>query len=115
MARDVRAMPIKLISVTKGNSKGAALMSSEWLGKLQRLAGAHWPPAPMHTVLSPFAWMNLTHTVRCSRYTSVTEVQVKPNPLRTSLPGKQIEAEAEKVRCTCMRGHLPQLPMRAGH
>lgn len=31
------------------------------------------------------------------RYTAVTEVQVKPNPKKTSSPVLQMEAEAEKV------------------
>eukprot|EP00955_Chlamydomonas_euryale_P079463 363302-Chlamydomonas_euryale.AAC.16 len=36
LVRDVRAMPIKVITVGKGNSKGAALMAEEWMGKVWR-------------------------------------------------------------------------------
>jgi hypothetical protein len=36
LVRSVRAMPIKLVSVGKGNSKAAQAMAQEWLGKLAR-------------------------------------------------------------------------------
>ncbi|KAG1670829.1 hypothetical protein FOA52_003420 [Chlamydomonas sp. UWO 241] len=36
LARDVRAMPIKIINVSKGNSKGASMMADEWLDKVRR-------------------------------------------------------------------------------
>lgn len=36
LARDVRAMPIKLITVGKGNSKGAELFAGEWYEKIER-------------------------------------------------------------------------------
>ena len=39
-ARDVRAVPIKLITVSKGNSPGASAMAAEWLEKLRRWAGS---------------------------------------------------------------------------
>jgi hypothetical protein len=35
----VRAMPIKLVSVGKGNSKAAQAMAQEWLEKLARQVG----------------------------------------------------------------------------
>lgn len=34
LARDVRAMPIKVVTVSKGNSQGATLMASEWSEKV---------------------------------------------------------------------------------
>lgn len=39
LVRSVRAMPIKLISVGKGNSKAAQAMAQEWLEKLARQVG----------------------------------------------------------------------------
>lgn len=36
LARSVRPVPIMLITVAKGNSKGAELMASEWADKLRR-------------------------------------------------------------------------------
>ncbi|KAF8072559.1 RNA methyltransferase [Scenedesmus sp. PABB004] len=36
LVRSVRAMPIKLISVSKGNSKAAQAMAAEWIDKLAR-------------------------------------------------------------------------------
>lgn len=35
LARDVRAMPIKVVTVSKGNSQGATLMASEWSEKVE--------------------------------------------------------------------------------
>eukprot|EP00878_Enallax_costatus_P026735 GHUV01028721.1.p2 GENE.GHUV01028721.1~~GHUV01028721.1.p2 ORF type:complete len:122 (+),score=44.79 GHUV01028721.1:944-1309(+) len=40
LVRSVRAMPIKLISVSKGNSKAATAMAQEWITKLARQV--HW-------------------------------------------------------------------------
>ena len=34
LARDVRAIPIKVITVSKGNSPGANLMAEEWMEKV---------------------------------------------------------------------------------
>ena len=34
LARDVRAIPIKIITVSKGNSPGANLMAEEWMEKV---------------------------------------------------------------------------------
>lgn len=36
LARSVKAVPINIISVGKGNSKGAELMAAEWADKLRR-------------------------------------------------------------------------------
>lgn len=66
LARDVRPVPIKLVSVGKGNSAGASLMAEEWLAKLRR-------------------------------YTTVTEIQLKPNPKKSTVPEIQMSTEAEKV------------------
>uniref|UniRef100_A0A383VJ92 Uncharacterized protein n=1 Tax=Tetradesmus obliquus TaxID=3088 RepID=A0A383VJ92_TETOB len=66
LVRSVRAMPIKLVSVGKGNSKAAQAMAQEWLEKL-------------------------------ARYTTVSEVLIKPNPKGASSPQVQKDAEAEKV------------------
>lgn len=66
LKRDVRPVPIKLITVSKGNSPGAVMMASEWLEKL-------------------------------ARYTQVSEVQIKPNPKKTTIVELQKEAEGDKV------------------
>lgn len=39
LVRSIRAMPIKLVRVSKDNSKAAQDMASEWTAKLARLAG----------------------------------------------------------------------------
>ncbi|WIA28466.1 hypothetical protein OEZ86_011010 [Tetradesmus obliquus] len=59
-------MPIKLVSVGKGNSRAAQAMAQQWLEKL-------------------------------ARYTTVSEVLIKPNPKGASSPQVQKDAEAEKV------------------
>ena len=36
VARDVRAMPMKLITVSKGNSQGAEAFAQEWVERIER-------------------------------------------------------------------------------
>ena len=36
LARSVKAVPVHVITVGKGNSKGAELMAAEWAAKLRR-------------------------------------------------------------------------------
>jgi hypothetical protein len=36
LARDVRAVPIRIITVSKGNSQAASAMAAEWVEKLKR-------------------------------------------------------------------------------
>ncbi|GAX74391.1 hypothetical protein CEUSTIGMA_g1839.t1 [Chlamydomonas eustigma] len=66
LARDVRLIHLKIVSVGKGNSPGAVLMAEEWAEKVRR-------------------------------YTTLTEVQIKPNPKKTTNVEIQKQAEGEKV------------------
>lgn len=66
LARDIRAVPITLLTVAKRDSESANAMVGEWLDKLRR-------------------------------YTTVKEVNVKPNPKQSPNPLIQMAAEGEKV------------------
>ena len=67
MARAVRPIPLKLISVAKGtSSKGASLCGDEWAEKLRR-------------------------------YTQLTEIQIKPNPMNAKDTSIAKVHEGERV------------------
>lgn len=66
LARSVRPIPLTIITVAKGSSKGAELMASEWADKLRR-------------------------------YTSLTELQVKPNPKNAKETAVAVGHEGERV------------------
>jgi hypothetical protein len=143
LARSVRAMPIKLISVSKANSRGTSTMAAEWVGKLARyeaappgldLCHSGWRHLPIklcsastvHSTTSTGLMLQAARQrtrVRAAllrglmppRYTSVSEVSLKPNPLGATSPQVQRDGEAAKVcsavaaGCVCaVRRQQPQ-------
>ncbi|PRW58579.1 RNA methyltransferase At5g10620 [Chlorella sorokiniana] len=66
LARSVRPIPITVLTVSKGGSKGAELMAKEWADKLRR-------------------------------YTSLTELQIKPNPKNAKETAVAVQHEGERV------------------
>ena len=65
-SRAVRPIPLKLITVAKGASKGGSVFAEEWAEKLRR-------------------------------YTKLTEIQIKPNPMNAKDPTVAKMHEGERV------------------
>ncbi|EFN59390.1 hypothetical protein CHLNCDRAFT_137874 [Chlorella variabilis] len=66
LARSLRPIPITVVTVAKGSSKGAELMALEWADKLKR-------------------------------YTSLSQIQVKPNPKNAKETAVAVRHEGERV------------------
>lgn len=112
LARSVKAVPIAIVTVGKGNSRGAELMAAEWADKLRRCGrGAGlgtsvfgWQGA---MPCSALGFSNLSLRTRPSstlrlccclcRYTRLTEVQLKPNPKNAKEVAVAVAHEGERV------------------
>ena len=92
LARAVKAVKIKLITVSKGNSKGTELVSgdavSAALVSVQCLSG-----------MQSFKWYAATGewADKIRRYTQFEHLQVKPNPKKAASPQVAVQSEGEKV------------------
>lgn len=75
MARAVRPIPMKIISITKGSSKGGKMFSAEWADKLRR-------------------------------YTDLTEIVIKPNPMNAKDASVAMSHEGARVLKSLTPGEI---------
>ncbi len=88
-ARAVRPVKIKLITVAKGNSKGAEAVARN----------------DLNNCLDCSSYMHVEACARCvgewtdkvKRYTQLEHLQVKPNPKKAASPIVAVQSEGEKV------------------
>jgi 23S rRNA pseudoU1915 N3-methylase RlmH len=120
LARSVRPIPITVITVAKGSSKGAELMAGEWADKLRRYtqltelqvgAACCWRTGPicrqssaphLHPVLLPAAASMLLRMQLHAHNILATAApcplpQVKPNPKNAKETSVAVVHEGERV------------------
>lgn len=90
--RSVRPIPITVVTVAKGSSKGAELMAGEWADKLKRWAGGCGLQA---TAIRSHCSDHTSLLWR--RYTALTQLQIKPNPKNAKETAVAVQHEGERV------------------
>ena len=96
----VRAVPIKLISVAKGNSPGAALMAGTWFSHVFSAhdviitSATRREQQAVADEIKPHAeeWAD-----KVRRYAPLTELRLKPNPRNAASPSAAVEAESQQI------------------
>lgn len=91
LARAVRPVPIKIITVTKGNSKGTSLLAGNHLVKICKPV-TFMLTGNISTYEIAEEWAD-----KLRRYTQVTALQLKPNPKRSRVTAAAVQSEGQLV------------------